>query len=788
MPKVDFRLTVIMLAVLLAVLAVGRGYRQNEQSLAAAPPETATGKNLFAGSNSCGDCHEKFNKLWSTYWHGMSMRPYGDELADKQFSLQNNYITIGERRYKAEIGHGQGWVLENGPDGQRKFPIQYVIGGKNVCYLLTPLERGRLQVLPVAYDVNNHNWFDTTASAVGHLSGLRANNIKTSQKTSGGNAALPWTDRHYTFNTACFNCHISRLAANYDPDTDSYHTSWGEPGISCETCHGPSAEHNRLMKSGIKGRSAEEMKIIVNKDLSHDQINDHCASCHAKIIPLSQDFSPGDKFFDHYDLITLEHEDYFPDGCDLGENYTFGTWLLAPCLKSGKLDCKYCHTPAGRYKFTEYQGYQTCMPCHEKYVTKPEVHGHHAAGSKGNECTACHMPKTWFAGRARTDHSMRAPAPAATITYNSPNACNVCHPDHDAAWSDQWVRKWYPRDYQAEVLRKAGLIDAARNNRWDRLDEMLAEIGRAENDQVYRNSLVRLLRQCNDPRKWEALDRAVEDKSPLVRSSAAAALGGRTDPRSIGALLSAAGDKSRLVRIRAAQALAPIRPEDIQDPAKRKSLQKAADEFQAAMSARADDWAAQANLGNFRLERGEFDLAVKHYENALRLEPRMSDLLINLSVAYGGLNDAGRAEQCLRRALETDPDNAAANFNLGLLLVEQGKSEEAEKSLRAALKAESAAGKNLLPAAAYNLSVILAGKNNFAEALAWSKKACDAQPNEPKYARALAFCLRLNGDFDGAIKVLKKALSGDNLAPGAIQELENDMRRLEQEKNQTKTP
>ena len=60
-------------------------------------------------------------------------------------------------------------MLEQGPQGERRYPILHVIGGKNVYYFLTSLERGRLQVLPLAYDVNRHAWYDTTASAVGHL-------------------------------------------------------------------------------------------------------------------------------------------------------------------------------------------------------------------------------------------------------------------------------------------------------------------------------------------------------------------------------------------------------------------------------------------------------------------------------------------------------------------------------------------------------------------------------------------------------------------------------------------
>jgi Flp pilus assembly protein TadD len=752
------------LTILLLLFAAGGGGEQAMRSEPAAPEAAVAGaKDKFAGSKSCGQCHEQFNKLWSTYWHGMSMRTYSDEFAKGQLTVQPDEVVIGENRYKAEIGEAQGWVLQQGPQGERRYPILHVLGGKNVFYFLTRLERGRLQVLPVAYDVKRHEWFDTTASAVAHLAAGQAKEATTLTPGPSPGAdrrlvgrrekALAWTDPLYTFNTSCFNCHVSRLATNYDLASDTYSTTWGEPGISCETCHGPSAEHNRVMQAGIKGRSAEEMKIIIDRDLSHDQINDMCATCHAKIVPLSMDFNPGDALFDHYDLVTLENEDYYPDGRDLGENYTYTSWLMSPCLKSGKLDCRHCHTPAGRFKFTEFQGYQTCMPCHEKYVRSPEDHGHHPSGSKGNECVGCHMPKTQFAGRARTDHSMRSPSPSASLAYGSPNACNNCHTDKDAAWSDLWSRKWYKTDYQAEALRRAGLIEAARKNQWDRLPEMLAEIARADNDPVYRNSLVRLLRSCHDPRKWPVMSRAAKDTSPLVRSSAMSALGERLDRANVETLLSGAGDRSRIVRIRAAMALAGIPPKSIENPKQREALEKAVEQFKSAMNARSDDWAAYANLGDFCLGRGDFADAVKNYDIARRLEPRIIDVLMNESVAYGNMNETGRAEQCLLDALEAEPDNAAANLNMGLLLAEEGKTAEAEQALRKALSSNPQSA-----AASYNLGVVLAQQGKTNEAIALCRKACELQSDEAKYHQALALYLYRQGDANGAIDVLRKAM------------------------------
>jgi len=130
-------------------------------------------------------------------------------------------------------------VVERGPKGERKYRIDYAVGGKNVFYFLTPLEKGRLQVLPVAYDVRKKEWFLTTDS---HLRPFPTNA-----------PALPWTDPLYTFNTSCHGCHVSQVSVNYDLSTDSYRTTWTEPGINCETCHNPGGEHVRAARETPKG-------------------------------------------------------------------------------------------------------------------------------------------------------------------------------------------------------------------------------------------------------------------------------------------------------------------------------------------------------------------------------------------------------------------------------------------------------------------------------------------------------------------------------------------------------
>ena len=202
------------------------------------------------------------------------------------------------------------------------------MGGKNVYYFLTTLARGRLQVLPLAYDVRLKTWIDSTGSMVMHESGLSA-------------APVNWRDPMLTFNTSRYGCHFSQLATNYDLNSDTYHTRWREPGINCETCHGPSAGHLRVLQEAQHKRLArppEDLKINQCEELSTAQRNDLCASCHAKLMAIASGFKPGDRFFDHYDLGALENDDFFPDGRDYRENYTITSWRMSPCFKSGELD------------------------------------------------------------------------------------------------------------------------------------------------------------------------------------------------------------------------------------------------------------------------------------------------------------------------------------------------------------------------------------------------------------------------------------------------------------------
>ena len=618
------------------------------------------------------------------------MQPYTAEFAAAELTPHDGEIQVGSSAYQAQVGTEQGWVLERRPEGEQKLPIVHVLGGKNVYYFLTPWERGRLQTLPVAYDVRRKAWFDTAMSGVRHF------------PEHDDDEPLHWTEREFTFNTSCYSCHVSQLSVNYELENDTYNTVWAEAGISCETCHGPAAEHVRVCREAEaeSGEVPEDLKIIVTRDFDVEQTNTMCAPCHAKMVTLSGSFMPGDRYFDHFDLTTLEHPDFYPDGRDLGENYTFTTWRLSPCMQSGELDCMHCHTSSGRFRFVDAPN-QACLPCHQDLVDNSAAHSHHPAGSPGDGCIACHMPMTEFANMLRSDHSMLPPTPATSLLYKSPNACNLCHTDQDDAWSDQWVRKWSETDYQAPVLYRAGLVDAARKGDWSQLSKIVEYVTRPDRDEVFATSLVRLLRSYPGQEKWTLFLQALHDSSPLVRGAAAEALGGYLTPETLPALLKAAEDEFRLVRVRAAAAMAAVPRERLADD-ERRVLDRATDEFLAAMHTRPDDQTSYHNLGAFYAQQGKYEKAVECYGLSHRLDPRAIPPLVNASVAYNVLGQNAKAEECLRKALKVDPKNPAVNLNLGMLMGEMQRLPEAETAFRMALEADPKSA-----AAAYNLGVVL---------------------------------------------------------------------------------
>ena len=696
--------------------------------------EPDSGDSSYAGSVSCRECHERFYELWSTSHHGLAMQPVTPSLVETEILPLASPIRIGEADFSVDLAERE--IIEDGPAGRRSYPMVHAMGGKNVYFFLTPLERGRLQVMPLLYDIRRKKWFDTTRSMVRHFS-------------EEEDEAIDWRDPLLTFNTACYNCHVSQLDKNYDPATDSYRTTWREPGINCEACHGPSEEHNRVCRAVPRGTVPKSIRIMSWRDFTIDQVNDACSPCHAKMRSIKPGFKPGNRFFDHYDLVCLEDRDFYPDGRDLGENYTLTGWLMNPCAQSGMLDCMHCHTSSGRYRFKEENPNGACQPCHAQRVRRAQDHTRHPDGDGAPQCIDCHMPMTEFSRMLRSDHSIRPPSPDAGVRFGSPVACIICHSNETPQWAAAQVREWHPDSkWQREILRQGELVDAARRQKWEELPDILDYITEPGADPVVVTSLIRLLESCPDARKWNAIRRSATHELPLVRGAAVRALA--DDLQSLAsraAIIGALADDYRLVRVHAASSLASLPREHL--PAEHRDLLDTAEtELLASFSALPDTWSSHYNLGIYRSQRGEVEAALAAYKRSIALRSDVIMPYVNASIAASRLGRLQESIDYLQTAHELDPTHAAVSFNLGLALAERRDIAGAEKHLRIALKDADSRAR-----AAYNLAVLVA-ERDLNEAVSLCAIAAEAAPDDPRNAFTQAFYLRNAKRHEEAIAVL----------------------------------
>jgi Flp pilus assembly protein TadD len=711
----------LLLAALSACLFTGCGERPRE----------------YAGSASCRDCHERFHELWSTSHHGKALQPWSEELA-AALPPQDQPIEVEGRFYQAHVTAGRGWVAD---DEGTEYDIAYAIGGKNLFNFLTLLEDGRLQVLPVLYDVRQALWRHTTHSMLRHFSDGRED------------APLAWRDPMLTFNAACFGCHVSQIESNYDPASDTYATTWNEAGISCESCHGPSSEHIRVCREAKGGKPPKDLKLISWNDLTVTQQNDTCSVCHTKGAPITPRFETGGRYWDHYDLVTFEHDDYHPDGRDFGENYTMGSWLLSPCVTRGGLGCIHCHTSSGRYRFKGETANNACLPCHQERVENPAPHIHHPDGGAA-ECVQCHMPMNPFGGMNQSDHSMRPPMPELSVAGGSRNACIQCHKDQSHHWAAEAIRSWHP-GYGARIdveMRRTLLVKALREGQWDKIPDARAYLADPEADPLFTTSLIRLLPPSDDPVQRDVFRKLLKDSPhPLVRAAAATALDADRHPGDHEALFSALSDDYRLVRIRAAESLAAL-PQTSIPKSYRAAHDAATREMWQAIELRLDHWSSHFNAANILMRQKRHQEALARYDRAHELRPDIAPPLVNAAMVLAILNRPDEAEQRLHKATKLPEPSAEAHFNLGLLLAERGRTNDARTALRKSLEIEPDNA-----AAACNLAILIAD-SDYPEAVRLLEHAIGLEPANPRHVQTLAFYHLRSGRTELAREVLQQAV------------------------------
>jgi tetratricopeptide (TPR) repeat protein len=159
------------------------------------------------------------------------------------------------------------------------------------------------------------------------------------------------------------------------------------------------------------------------------------------------------------------------------------------------------------------------------------------------------------------------------------------------------------------------------------------------------------------------------------------------------------------------------------------------------------------NLGNALMSRGNIEEAIRHFFEALRIDPLYAEVHNNLGLALAQQGKHKEAISHYSEALRIKPDYAEAHNNLGLALADQGSFKEAISHYFEALRIDPDCAE-----AHNNLGAALARQDNIEEAIRHYTFALRINPNFTKAHSNLGLALKRQGRHKEAISHFSEAL------------------------------
>jgi hypothetical protein len=204
---------------------------------------------------------------------------------------------------------------------------------------------------------------------------------------------------------ACFGCHSTGAVSGSRLEVERM-----TPGVTCESCHGPGAEHVAAVQAGSPGPS----HIFNPGKLNTGDLADFCGSCH-------RSWMQGELMH----LKSIQNVRFQP--------YRLS---LSKCFEQDdpRISCLACHDPHQNVKREPARYDAKCLACHQSTVgraasavSRPGVSTKNASGASlqtrqvvtlpcpvaQHSCATCHMPKYSLPGAhfKFTDHWIRVVHP-----------------------------------------------------------------------------------------------------------------------------------------------------------------------------------------------------------------------------------------------------------------------------------------------------------------------------------------------------------------------------------------
>ena len=248
----------------------------------------------------------------------------------------------------------------------------------------------------------------------------------------------------------CDGCH----SVNYDIATKKV-TEWN---VGCEKCHGPGSLHVA---------HPTKQNILNPGALDYVRGNDTCIQCHSQGRPVADSgdgkvydwpvgYLPGQRLADVWKLEDLKlGVTNFYQYADLTahKNRMQGNDFVQSNMYHRELRCFDCHDAHSNANVASLKlpGNALCLSCHAAEMRNPaglkgtvSAHTHHADGSAGSECVACHMPKieATIKDNFVHAHTFRFITPSLTENSGVPNPCTSCHAGKSNDWAKKELQSW----------------------------------------------------------------------------------------------------------------------------------------------------------------------------------------------------------------------------------------------------------------------------------------------------------------------------------------------------------
>ena len=342
------------------------------------PTKLATAKDKFAGSAVCAECHADISRSQQQSEMAQSLMP-----ADKSEHLANEYgKTLSVDGFEYEIqktAQGPSFVLRSGLSSVSK-PMVWAFGsGKISQVYMTP-----------ETDFYNESHFSYFDSIRGFDSTPAQPVLRVAGQDEPQDAAKKAVGRHVDMHEVrrCFACHAANVPA-VGPINNIL------PGATCETCHGPGADHAAAMRANLQNVGT----LIMNPRHLRpvDQV-DFCGSCHATSMDV--------QMAGNFGLATVR----FP---------AYRLQNSACWRDDARIQCTGCHDPH-KPLLRETAAYDPrCLACHVSgNGAQPDgTHPGKACPVATKDCASCHMPKYEFPDvhHKFTDHQIRVVRKGETI-------------------------------------------------------------------------------------------------------------------------------------------------------------------------------------------------------------------------------------------------------------------------------------------------------------------------------------------------------------------------------------